>query len=93
MTDPAHPLHGKRFKVESVCRPPGGKSGHVFVTHEEGQTLRIPIQATNLGTGQVLQTRTKLNRQAVTDLLALFQRFQVPCPDQPDKSGGDSQSP
>ena len=92
MTDPAHPLCGRRFRVLSVSHPPHGP-GHVVVAYRDFMRLRLPVPATSLAPGHPAPRRTKLTRQALLDLLALVQECAAPCPDHRDSSGADSPSP
>lgn len=48
ITNPAHPLFGRRFPLISMSRPAQGFS-HVFVVYREEMILRIPLDDTNLG--------------------------------------------
>ena len=47
VTDPAHPLHGRRFRLLSASRTVQ-TAGHVRVEYRPGILLMLPIQATSL---------------------------------------------
>jgi hypothetical protein len=47
VTDPTHPLFGRRFMLLSVFAPLHS-SGHVLVAYREHLVLSIPLLATNL---------------------------------------------
>ncbi|MGD9715071.1 MAG: hypothetical protein AB7V46_23885 [Thermomicrobiales bacterium] len=87
MTDPTHPLFGRRFTVRHITHPPG-HPGYVFVVYRQTLTLRIPLTATDAHPWPLAKTRTKWTPEAVADLLALFPEVPNPCPHDP--SGGDS---
>src|SRR5262249_35653946 len=89
VTEPTHPLFGRRFQVLSITRPPG-RLGHVLVAYRHGARLRIPVLATNLAPTAPALPRTKLTRAALLDLLSLVKECEVTCPDQPNVSGADA---
>jgi hypothetical protein len=89
VTDPAHPLYGRRFPIISVSHPPL-HAGHVVVAYRDFMRLRIPVLATSLAPRCASTPRTKLTRKALLDLLALMQECAAPCPAPPDSSGADS---
>ena len=89
MTDPTHPLFGRRFRVVSISHPPH-RPGHVTVAYREGMRLRIPVGATSLASGSVAPPRSKLSRAALIDLLAALKECEASCPDQPNASGAGS---
>jgi hypothetical protein len=89
VTDPTHPLYGRRFPILSVSHPPH-HPGHVVVAYRDFMRLRIPVLATSLVPGCTSTPRTKLTRKALLDLLALVQECAAPCPAPPDPSGTDS---
>ena len=45
VTDPGHPLYGRRFPVASRPRGPGAKGNHVDVRYHDAMLLRIPAAA------------------------------------------------
>ena len=92
MTDPTHPLYGRRFRVLSISHPPQ-RSGHVVVAYRDAMRLRIPVSATNLASDHSPPLRTKLTRAALRDLLALVPEGEVPCPARRAISGADSPTP
>src|SRR6478735_4951479 len=47
VTDPAHPLHGRRFRLLSASRTVQ-TAGHVRVEYRPGILLMLPIPATSL---------------------------------------------
>jgi hypothetical protein len=89
VTDPTHPLFGRRFRVLSVSHQPQ-RPGQVTVAYREGMRLRLPVLATNLAPFIAAPFRSKLTRVALLELLALLQECEVSCPDHPDASGPDS---
>jgi hypothetical protein len=89
VTDPTHPLFGRRFRVISISHPPH-RPGHVVVAYREGMRLRIPVLSTDLALGNASLPRTKLTRAALLDLLSLVKECEDSCPDQRSASGADS---
>ncbi len=92
MTDPAHPLFGRRFRVLSISHPPQG-SGHVVVAYRDCLRLRLPVRATSLAPIQSATLRTKLTRAALVDLLVLVKECEDPCPADPTAFGTPSPKP
>jgi hypothetical protein len=92
VTDPAHPLFGRRFTVVSVSHPPQ-RPGHVLVAYRDFMRLRIPVQATSLATDTGSRLRTQFTRAAFLDLLALLKECEAPCPAHPESSGNASPKP
>jgi hypothetical protein len=89
VTDPAHPLYGRRFRIISVSHPPQ-RPGHVIAAYRDFMRLRLPILSTSLAPCHASPPRTKLTRTALLDLLALAQECAAPCPAPPDSSGAGS---
>lgn len=77
VTDPTHPLVGRRFPVRSISAPERG-SNQVFVAYQEYMTLRIPLAATNLSAPRPC-LRTKLTRDAITELITLAEHCEAIC--------------
>jgi hypothetical protein len=89
VTDPTHPLFGRRFPVLSISHPPQ-RPGHVVVAYRDFMRLRIPVPATNLATHHTPRLRTQFTREALRDLLALLKECEAPCPAHPEGSGAGS---
>jgi len=85
VTDPTHPLFGRRFPVVSRTSSPPGP-GHVLVSYRQYMLLRIPVAATSLMPSLVV-ARTKLTVQTVRDLVTLATQYEVLCPPNPPTSG------
>ena len=85
VTDPTHPLFGRRFLLRSPY-PQRPQADHVFVAYQEFMVLRIPRAATNL-TPQPPRIPTTLTAHAITDLLALAAQCEVVCRTIPEPSG------
>jgi hypothetical protein len=92
VTDPSHPLYGRRFRVLSISHPPQ-RLGHVVVAYRSFMRLRIPVQATNLSADKNPLLRTKCTRVALLELLALTKECQGACTDHPGTSGNGSPMP
>ncbi len=68
VTDPTHPLFGRRFEILSIHDSPG-LVGHVHVSYRGHMTIRIELRATNLAPSPPLALpATKLTLQAVIEL-------------------------
>jgi len=89
VTDPKHPLFGRRFTVLRIPTTSQG-SPYIWVAYREYMALRIPLLATNLITSQPM-SQTKLTYQALTELVALAQECEVLCTTNLAKSGPDCQ--
>ncbi len=85
MTDPCHPLFGRRFKVHAVT---GGEAhtARVYVVYRGDHRLMILRAATNLSVLERTAPRTKLSLSAIQDFLALVKEYEL-CPSVPAKSG------
>src|SRR5262245_52435612 len=86
VTDPAHPLHGRRFQVVSISHPPQ-HPGHVIVAYRDGLRLRVPVQATERNPDNATRSRTKFTRDALLELLALLKECPTACADLHGPSG------
>jgi hypothetical protein len=91
VTDPTHPLFGRRFAVLSVTRNPRGPA-FVFVAYRDALRLRIPISSTNLAPSQIRPLRTKWTREAAQELLSLVTDGDTSC-HKPGTSGEGSRKP
>jgi hypothetical protein len=89
VTDPTHPLYGRRFPVLSISHPPQ-RPGHVVVAYRGFMRLRLPVPATSLSTGDRRLLRTTFTRAALLDLVALTKECEGPCTAQPGASGNGS---
>ncbi len=85
VTDPTHPLFGRRFPVVSRTSSPLSP-GYVLVAYRQYMLLRIPVRATSLSPSLPVH-RTKLTLEAVRDLVTLATQCEVLCPPVPTMSG------
>lgn len=85
ITDPTHPLFGRRFPLLSISSAQQS-DGFVQVIYRQYIALRIPIPATNLVPSQP-RSQTKLTLAALTELIELAEQCEVLCPTSPKKSG------
>lgn len=92
MTDPTHPLYGRRFTVLSISHPPQ-HPGHIVVAYRDFMRLRLPVQATNLTPANPALLLTTFTRAALRELLALLKECEDSCPHDPARSGVDSPTP
>ena len=88
VTDPTHPLFGRRFPILSA-RPQAPTATHVFVTYQGFMVLRLPRTATTL-LPQPPRVSTTLTSHAITDLIALAEQCEVLCHTIPELSGPPS---
>src|SRR5438034_4804594 len=90
VTDPAHPLFGRRFALLST-RPRPHRVGYIFVAYRDTMVLRLPHVATSLvATPPESASMTKLTLHAVTELMAFAEQCEVLCPATQPHSGIDS---
>ena len=69
VTDPTHPLFGRRFSVISVSSPLHGP-GHALVSYREYMALRLPVASTTLAVSRPVIS-TKLTSDAVKELVTI----------------------
>jgi hypothetical protein len=87
VTDPTHPLFGRRFQVLSISTTRNSQR-HVFVAYREKMVLRIPMSATTLAPPHAL-LHTKLTSHAVEEFISLAKQCEVLC--RPNhKTSGDA---
>ena len=89
MTDPSHPLYGRRFPVLSISHSPQ-RPGHVVVAYRGFMRLRLDGQATSLGADNGCRLRTTFTRAALVELLALAKECAGTCTGHPEASGKGS---
>jgi hypothetical protein len=89
VTDPTHPLYGRRFQVLSISHPPQ-RPGHFVVAYRGSLRLRIPVLATDRTPDNAARSRTKFTRDTLLELLALLKEYQAACADHPGLSGAIS---
>jgi hypothetical protein len=92
VTDPTHPLYGRRFPVVAISHPPQ-RPGHVAVAYRDFMRLRLPVLATDLALKNTAALRSKFTRAALGELLALVKECAGSCPSDPATSGADSPTP
>jgi hypothetical protein len=85
VTDPTHPLFGRRFLLRSPY-PQRPQADHVFVAYQECMVLRLPRTATNL-TARSPRIPTTLTSHAITELISLAEQYEVLCRTTPEPSG------
>ena len=85
VTDPTHPLFGRRFPMHSISAPERGGS-YVLVLYRDTMTLRIPLSASNLAPLRSASF-TKLTSDAVAQLITLAEQCEALCPPDPQTSG------
>ena len=77
VTDPTHPLYGRRFpllnQTSSLI-----EDGHVWVAYRESRCLRIVLAATNLGVSRP-KVRTKFTPEGIMDLIHLARESEGIC--------------
>jgi hypothetical protein len=86
VTDPAHPLHGRRFRLLSASRTVQ-TAGHVRVEYRPGILLMLPIPATSLRPAGPRAIPAKLCLEALEDLVATAGESEEACPSSPARSG------
>ena len=90
VTDPTHPLFGRRFALLST-RPRPHSVGYIFVAYRDTMVLRLPQAATSLvASPPESEPMTKLTSHAVTELLSFAEQCEVLCPATQPNSGIDS---
>ena len=87
VTDPTHPLFGRRFPVLSISSAPNAV-GCAYVTYRDYMTLRIPRDATNLAPARST-LETKLTIAAVEQLVSVARECKVLCQENQKMSGAN----
>jgi hypothetical protein len=77
VTDPAHPLFGRRFPLLSMSTPVYGVA-HVFVLYRGYMVLRIPLFSTNLAHFKPFIS-TKLTLQSLQELISITKDCEQLC--------------
>jgi len=85
VTDPSHPLFGKRFEVVAISRPRDGRQ-FMLVRYAGTMQLRIPVAATGQVPLELCGPHAKLSFEAIEDLLAFVKEYEA-CPIDPRMSG------
>ena len=76
ITDPTHPLFGRKFPAASSARTPDLQHfGHILAVYRDGILLRLAVSATNLVPQPCDRTLSKLTPQALQELTALMQEI------------------
>src|SRR5438445_9547885 len=87
VTDPGHPLFGRRFALVST-RPRPHSVGYLFVAYRDTMVLRIPQTATNcVSPPPESAPMSKLTSHAITELISLAEQCEVLCPATQPNSG------
>src|SRR5215218_10778316 len=86
VTDPAHPLHGRRFRLLSASQTVQ-TAGHVWVEYRPGVLLMLPIPATSLRPAGPHAIPAKLCLEALEELVATAGESEGACPSNPARSG------
>src|SRR5262249_3993400 len=86
VTDPTHPLFGRRFVVHSLSQSLG-RAGFVYVVYQETMMLRLPVEVTNRHRCPQLRARAKWTAEATEGFLTLFKEVQPACPPAPSGEG------
>ena len=90
VTDPTHPLFGRRFALLST-RPRPHSVGYIFVAYRGTMVLRLSHVATSLvAAASDAEPTTKLTSHAVTELIFVAEQCEVLCPVTQPNSGIDS---
>jgi hypothetical protein len=93
VTDPRHPLFGRRFTLVSGRRPSPSGSDHVLVVLQAHILLRLPVAATSLALRPFDEVASKLTIEAVRELITLAESSGVKaCSSEPSASGNVSLS-
>lgn len=79
ITDPRHPLYGRKFKLDSRRKENWQGSIQIFVKDEQGQVMKIPISATSLAERQPILS-SKLTLKAINEFVSLVKQSDLLCP-------------
>jgi hypothetical protein len=91
VTDPTHPLFGRRFALVSGPGPNASGGGHVLVAFRNHILLRLPSAATSLASRPSGGMASKLTIEAMRELVTLTDNSGVEaCSSDPSASGSVS---
>lgn len=85
VTDPRHPLWGRRFSIVPIDSHTRMGSKCVYVSYQD-MVLRLPIAVTNLVPPRPTLS-SKLTLAAIEELISLAEQWEVLCPSNPILSG------
>jgi hypothetical protein len=93
VTDPTHPLFGRRFSLISVSAPLQG-AGFAFVSYREYMVLRLPVASTTLALSRPVIS-TKLTADAIKELLTIAEDCEAlhALSAKPDLAASDPRTP
>ena len=77
VTNPTHPLFGRRFPLLFVSRPPHG-TPNAFVSYQKYMVLKIPVHDTNLFENHSTLF-TKLTLQAINEFISIAKECKELC--------------
>ncbi len=87
MTDPTHPLFGRRFRLIAVTRTLQS-GGYARVEYRPGNPLTLPLGVTSLSPGLADgRARTKLTPESLAELVAIAGESEAVCPSTPETYG------
>jgi hypothetical protein len=90
VTDPRHPLFGRRFTLLST-RPRPHSVGYISVVYRDAMVLRIPEAVTDLiSPPPESAPTTKLTSHALSELVSLAEECEVLCPATQANCGNNS---
>src|SRR6266851_6577409 len=90
VTDPGHPLFGRRFALVST-RPRPHSVGYLFVAYRDTMVLRMPQTATHgVSPPPESAPMSQLTSHAITERISLAEPCEVLCPATQRNSGIDS---
>ena len=87
VTDPTHPLFGRKFVLIARQGRPQERSGCVLVAYRDSILIKLPVGVTHLSSAAAPAARTKLDAEAVRQLLAFVKECEPPCASSPKTSG------
>jgi hypothetical protein len=87
VTDPAHPLFGRRFGLVARRGRAQEPSACVLVAYRDSILIKLPVGVTHLSSAAASAARTKLDAEAVRQLLAFVKECEPPCASSPKTSG------
>src|SRR5713101_3155185 len=91
VVDPRHPLYGRRYRLISIGKETTARGAckELFarVHYRFGLTLLLPLGVTNPRNGLLRAAPTKLNLDALQDLIAVAEESGGACPSNLERSG------
>ena len=73
ITDPKHPLYGRKFLLDSKRQEGSQEKRQVFVRNEDGYLLKVSVSSTSLAKSKPILS-TKLTLESIKEVVTLMEQ-------------------